>query len=299
MALVMALETRPLTRQETIRGLKTAWLEAGPNDAPILVFLHGFPDTAACWDKQIGVFSNNYRVIAPFLRGSDQSEAGAALDRYSPDAVALDVLAILSEIDPGHKQKVFCIGHDLGAVHAWHLAGLLQDRAGGVVILNGLTIRQMLARWKHPRQLAKSWYIYLMALPVIPELLVRAAPSRLRTLAYTLGGLPKDGRPADSGSPATDRGAMLRPLNQYRAFLRAVPRLAGRRRQRLDCPVLVLFGEDDAFLSPPTLDELSPDARRLTVRIIPGNHWLHRDQPERVNTLLGRFFADALGDRPS
>ena len=287
--------TTAAIRHDLIRGLKTAWLEAGPVDAPILVFLHGFPDTADCWDRQIEEFSKEYKVLAPFVRGAAGSEPGVGLDRYAPDAVALDVLEILQKLDPQQRRKVFCIGHDLGAVHAWHLAGLLQDRAGGVAIINGLTIRQILTRWKQPRQLARSWYIHLMQVPVIPEMLVRVAPSRLRSFAYDLGGLPERERPDSSGSHAVDRGAMLKPLNQYRAFLRAVPRLFSRRRQRLNCPVLALFGENDPFLTPPSFDELSADARHLTVRIIPGHHWLHRDQAPRVNALLGRFFVTSLG----
>lgn len=283
-------------RQETIRGLKTGWLTDGPKDAPLLVFFHGFPDTPESWNRQIAAFATKYRVIAPYIRGAGLSEAAGDLTRYAPDAVALDVLQMLDEVDPDHKQKIICIGHDLGAVHAWHLAGLLQDRAGGLVIINGLTIRQMLTRWRMPRQLKRSWYIFLMQLPLIPELLVRAAPSPLRTLAYKLGGLAKAARPEGSGFAIVDRRAMLHPLNQYRAFMREVPKVMSRRRQRVPCPVLVLFAENDPFLTPPSYDELSADARRLTVRIIPGNHWLHRDQPERVNKLLARFFAESLGE---
>lgn len=289
------LDTNLQTRQKIIRGLNTTWIEAGPVTAPLLVFLHGFPDTGSCWDKQLTEFSQKYHVIAPDLRGAGQSAPGDDVQRYAPDAVALDVLDILRTVDPDGKQQIICVGHDLGAVHAWHLAGLLQDRARGLVIINGLTIRQMWARWKTPRQFAKSWYVYVMQVPLVPELIVRAAPSRLRAFAYKLGGLTPEQRPEGSGLPAVDRGAMLHPLNQYRAFLRALPPLRRRRRQRLQCPVMALFGENDAFLSPPTFDELSADAHRLTIRIIPGNHWLHRDEAARVNLLMSRFFADNLG----
>jgi hypothetical protein len=48
-----------------IRGLKSAWIEAGPVDGDILIFLHGYPDSTECWENQIRYFSSNYHVIAP------------------------------------------------------------------------------------------------------------------------------------------------------------------------------------------------------------------------------------------
>ena len=271
--------------EKTIRGLKTAWLEAGARDRDIILFLHGFPDVASGWEPQMNFFAANYHVIAPDIRGAGPSEKSPDLRRYAPDAVALDCMAVLAEVDPDSKQKIFIVGHDLGAVHAWHLAGLLKQRAAGLVIINGLTIRQMLRRWRMPTQLAKSWYMFFMQLPVVPELLVKNFPKKLQGLAFRLGGLP--GFPVTA---ATGRQAMLSPLNQYRAFMREVPKVVARRRQRLSCPVLVLFGADDAFLTTPSYDEIAADARDLTVRVIPGNHWLHREDPAKVNGLIERFF---------
>ncbi len=276
-----------MLRSKTIRGLKTAWLEAGEVGRPILLFLHGFPDTADCWSLQLAHFSEKYHVIAPFVRGAGPSEAAAEMRRYGPDAVALDVLEILADADPKGERPVYLVGHDLGSVHAWHLAGLLQKRAKGLIIVNGMTIRQMVGRLGMPRQLAKSWYMYLLQLPLLPELLVRGFAKPLHDLAYDLGGLAREKRPTET----TGKAAMLAPLNQYRAFMRLVPKLARRPRQRLDCPVLVVFGADDRFMVPPSQAEILPDARNLTLRIIRGNHWLHREQPERMNKLIGDFIA--------
>ena len=92
-------------REKTLRGLPTAWLQAGPSgpaadQTPILLLFHGFPDGPECWDLQIAAFKDRYSIVAPFGRGAAPSAKGKRLGRYGPDAVALDVLAILDEVDP-------------------------------------------------------------------------------------------------------------------------------------------------------------------------------------------------------
>lgn len=276
--------------QKEMRGLTTAWLEAGPTEAeadlPLVILFHGFPDAPECWEHQIAGFSARYPVVAPYVRGAGPSEKSESLHRYGPDSVALDALAILDQVDPERRRRVFIVGHDLGTVHAWHLAGLLRDRAAGLVAINGLTIKQMLRRWRNPRQHLKSWYIYLMQVPVLPETVIKRFSRRFLGFAHRKGQLSPDRRPeAETVTPA-----LTGPLNQYRAFLRDAPKALRSPHRRLACPVLVVFGEQDAFLEPPTIDELKRDASDLTVRILPGNHWLHREDHEKVNRLLLDFF---------
>lgn len=274
-----------------MRGLPTAWLEAGPMDAaadlPLVIMFHGFPDAPECWEFQFAGLSPRYPVVAPYVRGVGPSAKSDSLHRYGPDSVALDALAILDEVDPERRRRVFVVGHDLGAVHAWHLAGLLRERAAGLVVINGLTIRQMLRRWSNPRQQLKSWYIYAMQMPIVPEVLLKRFPERFLRFAHGKGQLSSERRP-DQEKVAD---ALVGPLNQYRAFLREAPKALKAPRRRLGCPVLVVFGEQDAFLEPPTIDELKRDASDLTVRILPGNHWVHREDHEKVNRLLMDFFA--------
>ena len=278
-------------KQRDARGLASAWLEAGPEAAtdatPILLMMHGFPDAAQSWSFQIDALKDRYTIVAPFVRGTGPSEKSDQVRRYSPDAVALDVLEILKDVDPGGKRPIITVGHDLGCVHAWHLAELLQSRAKGVVLINGLTVSQMARRLTKPAQLKKSWYIFLMQVPILPELLARTASVPLLRFAHARGGLPAGLRPAIESA----KSVMLGPLNQYRAFMRDIPRALRRSSKRLACPVLALWGASDAFVVAPRRDELEREAEDVTVRILPGNHWLHRQDHERVNRLLEEFIA--------
>lgn len=282
-------------KQRDARGLASAWFEAGPVDTtettPILVLMHGFPDGASAWSYQIEALKERYTVVAPYVRGAGPSERTKAVRRYSPDAVALDTLEILKEVDPTGKRPVVPVGHDLGAVHAWHLAELLQDRAKGVVLINGLTVSQMARRLVSPAQLKKSWYIFLLQVPVLPELLAKTASSPLLRFAHARGGLSPEFEPEVGDA----KNVMLGPLNQYRAFVRDIPKALRRSAKRLTCPVLALYGADDAFVLAPRRDELEREAENVTIRILPGNHWIHRQDHVKINKLLAEFVEGAGG----
>jgi pimeloyl-ACP methyl ester carboxylesterase len=186
--------------------------------------------------------------------------------------------------------EVYLLGHDLGAVHAWHLAGLLRGRVKALATINGLPIAQFIERWRRPKQWLKSWYMFFFQVPVVPDTLLAAgAAGLLRRVAYKIGGLT----PAQSPTEEDAKRAVVAPMRQYRAFFRSVPAELRRGTARLDCPVLSLWGERDPFLVPPTYDELAGVARRLTMRIIAGGHWLGRECPAEVNRVLDQFYSQA------
>jgi epoxide hydrolase 4 len=265
-----------------VRCLKTPWLEAGERGRPVLFFCHGFPDDAHIWDHQIKAFAKDYHVLAPFVRGCENSDPGQEINRYGRDAVVLDHLAILKEATSG-GEPVICVGHDLGVVHAMTLARRLGERAKGLIVINGLDLEMFARRLRDPNQIARSWYMGLMQLPMIPEALAKIAPHTGSWLAKALAGgvlLPAD----IAGFERRTSG----PLNQYRAFAREVA-LNNAPQARIRAPVLVICGRDDGVLVPPTQQEWDLAALSATIRIIPGGHWLHRDRAEAITVLISKF----------
>lgn len=275
-------------RRREFRNLKTAWMDVGPADAPILFFLHGYPDSAETWHFQVEHFKHAFHVVCPFSRGTggpEGSEASDAVERYSQNALSLDALQILESVDPTHTHPIILVGHDLGAVTAWNLAPLLKGRLKGLVILNGLSLYQMAKRLKDPAQLLKSWYIYLINIPYLSEFIATHFSKRVLKLAYDLGGLPARLR----DTPSDPSRNLVSPMNQYRAFSRELPSVLRHKPAKIKCPTLILWGNRDAFILPPTLNELEPYTNQVTVRILDANHWLHREQANEVNALLENF----------
>jgi pimeloyl-ACP methyl ester carboxylesterase len=88
-------------------------------------------------------------------------------------------------------------------------------------------------------------------------------------------------------------GAPTATINYYRALIRQSPRRAEARIGVVRAPTLVIFGERDRYLSKQLAEPDRADVPNLerVVRLPDASHWVHHDEPERVNQLLLDFFA--------
>jgi pimeloyl-ACP methyl ester carboxylesterase len=89
-------------------------------------------------------------------------------------------------------------------------------------------------------------------------------------------------------------GGLKGPIDYYRAALRRSPRSMQRLLAPIAAPVLVIWGEQDRFLSRQMADpdpRWVPDVR--VVRLPQASHWVQHDEPERVNALLTEFLSPA------
>lgn len=90
-----------------------AYISAGPEKGPLLIFVHGWPDTSLEWTSQLEHFaSSGYRVIAPDLPGVGRSTANRVLSDYSLEKIANGLRALLAHLGLG---KAIWIGHDWGS----------------------------------------------------------------------------------------------------------------------------------------------------------------------------------------
>jgi pimeloyl-ACP methyl ester carboxylesterase len=91
-------------------GLRTHVALAGPEDAPPVLLVHGWPQHWWAWRFVIGELAKTHRVIAPDLRGHGWTDAPK--EGYAKDQFATDLLALL---DAMGIAKVTWVGHDWGA----------------------------------------------------------------------------------------------------------------------------------------------------------------------------------------
>jgi len=274
------------TKHAFLRNLHTSWLESGKTKNSIALFLHGYPDTPEIWAEQIRHFSSHYHVICPYARGTFASEPGIGLTRFSSHSICLDLLEILKIADPKSKKPIVVIGHDLGGAIAWKLATFLGPRLHRLIIINSLSVEQMAARLQsRPRQWLNSWYIFPLLIPRISEKWVGKFSKQLLPWAYQLGKLPSNKIPKMLDSNPFPSST----ARQYRAFAKEALASLKQTTNRIKTPTLVLWGNRDPFLLAPTMDELEPYAQHLTMRILEGGHWLFRENPEKINSLIETF----------
>lgn len=270
-------------------GIELHTVMAGPAAGPLVILLHGFPEFWYGWRHQLApLAASGLRVATPDQRGCNLSDKPAGVAAYRLDVLADDVLGLADAL--GH-QRFAVVGHDWGGVIAWHLAGRNPERVSRAAIRNAphpATLRRYASR--HPRQLAKSWYVAWFQLPLLPELSLRAGNfwvlERVLRQSSPAGTFSADDLRLYRGA-WRQRGALTAALNWYRALRhRGAAPLPGRIR----VPLRVIWGERDAFLESGLAEAgvALCEAGEL-VRLARVSHWLQHEAADEVNRLLLEF----------
>lgn len=270
------------------RGLDTAWLQSGSKNHPVLILLHGFPDDASVWQKQIEYFSKSFLVIAPFLRGAGRSQKSDNIKRYGLFSGVFDLLEILNHINLKKNQKVYIVGHDIGSVYAWTLAELIKEKVAAMVIVNGIhpfKLKSLLLKDKI-KQLFKSWYIFLFFIPYVPQTIFSLMGKNTLKFIYKSGGMPSTYR-----INTRSNKDLFHLVKHYRGILLDLINYAQTKSPlRIQVPVLSISSKQDPFLVPTYLHELESFTYNPTVRVVNGKHWLQVEQPDYFNKLVDEFF---------
>lgn len=272
-------------------GIRLHVATAGPLHAPLVVMLHGFPETGLAWRCYVDpLLAIGWRVAVPDQRGYGASDKPGSVGDYVLDVLADDVCALGTALG---AEQFAVVGHDWGGMVAWHLAARHPGVVECLAILNAPHPASFLGyAMTHPLQLARSAYVGLFQLPLVPEALLSARGFSL--LAASLTRTSKPGAFDDELLAAYLQAweaprAIASMLNWYRAMGMARP-----ISTPIEAPTLILWGCQDAALEVGLADEaLGYCTRGKLERLDDATHWLHHEQPERVGAML----CDFLGQR--
>ncbi len=275
---------------------------AGPEDGPLVVLLHGFPEFWYGWRHQIAPLARaGYRVVIPDQRGYHRSDAPRAVAAYDLDVLADDVCAL---IDAAGRPRAAVVGHDWGAMVGWHLAHACPERLRRLTILNGPHPRVLRDTLRSsPTQLLRSTYALFFQLPALPEWLFGRNDGQLLAALLCGSGHPDTFDETDLTiyRRAWRRTGRLRGmLHWYRAAARRVLR-STPPSVPVEVPTLIIWGAQDIALS---RQMAAPSAAmcldgRLEL-LGDATHWVQHDAPTTVNRLLrghlsGRGAAESRG----
>jgi pimeloyl-ACP methyl ester carboxylesterase len=268
--------------------------------APLVVLLHGFPECWYTWRRQLSVLAEaGYRVVAPDLRGYNRSSAPVGVDSYRMEELVADVRGL---VEHRGASRATLVGHDWGGLVAWESAIREPEMVDRLAVLNvphpDLYRRHLL---RSPGQLVRSWYVFAVQLPWIPERLLEAEGYRLvdETLTHMPGAEAFTTEDIERFRVAMERSdSPSGPLNYYRASARETVETGLRSllgaddptERPVDVPTLVLWGERDPALEVSLLDGLDGLVADLQVSRFPDTgHWPHAEHPQRVNDELLAF----------
>lgn len=285
-------------RRVATGGVELCVAELGDTARPTVVLVHGYPDSKEVWSRVAPLLAERFHVVLYDVRGCGRSTAPRPLrGGYTLEKLTDDFLAVADAVSP--DQPVHLVGHDWGSVQSWEFVTVprTQGRIASFTSMSGPSldhfghwIKKRMARPTPRRaaqllnQGAKSWYVYMLHTPALPELawkgpLGRHWPKILERLEKVpAGDYPTASLPTDAA-----RGAWL-----YRDNVRA--RL---RRPRTDayahCPVQLITPAGDAFLSERLYDELEQWVPQLTRRTLPAKHWVPRTRPDQLAAWIEEF----------
>jgi pimeloyl-ACP methyl ester carboxylesterase len=277
-------------RYADLGDVRLHYVEAG--EGPLVLLLHGFPQFWYQWRHQIpALVEAGFRVVAPDMRGYNLSDKPPGVLAYRVELLARDVERLILACGEGTATVV---GHDWGAIAAWIAAMRHPGRFERLAILNVPHPARSLDGLLSPMQLLRSSYMFFFQIPRLPEEVIRAGDFALLRSVFRSDPVQPEAFTAEDIERYV--GAIARPgvltasLNYYRALLRN-PRETRALLQRVEAPVLVIWGEKDRFLSrrlaePPRL--WVPNLIHVK-RLPDASHWVAEDCPLEVNTLLLDF----------
>lgn len=258
-----------------VNGVELAAVDRGEGSPLLLV--HGFPLNHRMWRAQIEALANRHRVIAPDLRGF--GESGLPDDKVTMDQFADDLAGLLGALEVG-EPVVFC-GLSMGGYIAWRFWQRHRARLRGLILCDTRAAADTpeaaanrLATADRVLREGPSPVLQAMLPKLVAESMAKAGPEVVEALRQMI--LSCDPR----GIAAASRGMAERP---------DMTPLLGQ----IDCPTLVLVGQQDVISSAPemrALAEAIPGAK--FVEISQAGHMSPMENPGEVNAAIGAFLAE-------
>lgn len=278
-----------MTDPSELRVAGFAALAAGPVDGPVVLVLHGFPDSPRTFAPLVtALAARGHRVVAPWLRGYAPSPLAGP---YDADHLAADAIAWADALSP--ERPVAIVGHDWGAAVTYAACAQAPTRFRAAVTMAVPHPAVFVPSLARRRQLARSWYMLAFQVPGSERVAVAADFALVDRLWRTWSpgyALPVEERAA---LHATLRASWPAPLLYYRALTRPIgPALARlRRRDRIAVPTLYLHGAKDGCIGA----EVGVGAERYFTggyrrEIVPGvGHFLAAEDPPAIAARIGAW----------
>ena len=270
---------------------------AGHGASPPVILLHGFPESHRTWRHIVPDLARDHFVLAPDQRGYAKSSKPEGVEKYTPDKIVGDLIALADHFG---IDRFTLVGHDWGGAVAWMAALQHPKRVAKLVIVNAphpLVFQRTL--FDDLEQRKSSQYIRRFRDTSIDQGMVGAGLEKFfsstfaKVLTNAVAGEDKAAYLDEWGNP----GAMTAMLNWYRASSIVVPAMeeTPERPAWLDAPfppvtqpTLVIWGMQDKALLPSQLD-LSAYVPDLTIEKVEAGHFVPWEKPEPVIAAMRRW----------
>lgn len=246
--------------------MKLAFDDWGKGEAVLLV--HGLGGSSNIWAGQTAALARHFRVIAPDLRGSGRSAccSGIAIDAFAADCHEL--LQTLS-IEQAHL-----VGHSMGCMVVQHMAA---SRAGSALSLSLIGPLHRIGAPVVEALQARAAAVRADGLTAVADATVNVATSALTRAAHPeLAGFVRE-------------MIMRQDPESYAGTCEAIATSVPAALDRIDCPALVITGDEDAT-SPPLAARAMAQTLSARFEILPScGHWAPVERAAAITEILENF----------
>jgi pimeloyl-ACP methyl ester carboxylesterase len=281
-------------RNVNVAGILLHVVEAGPPNAPTVLFLHGWPESWATFEQVISALGERVHCLAIDLPGIGGSETPPASN--DKRGLATYVHGLIATLD---LRGVTLVGHDVGSQIVYAYLHEYPNELAGAVMMN--IVIPGVDPWSEVIRNPSIWHFAFHAIPELPETLVTGRQAAYfdyfyDVLSATHAGVSAQARQAYVA--AYSRPEALRTgFGWYRAFAQDEKDNIARQGHRVDTPVLYIRGDREyGDMERYVAGLRAAGLRNVTGRLIQGcGHFAPDEQPIELARMIGEFTARQNG----
>ncbi|WP_448518218.1 alpha/beta fold hydrolase [Rhodoflexus sp.] len=270
--------------------------DTAETNKPVLVLLHGWPETSYTWEAVLPWLSS-YRVVRPDLRGMGDSERTPGIEPYAKQNLAQDILCIADTMDIGN---FYLAGHDWGGVVAQEMVFAAPDRVEALCLMNINMINNSIGNAAARETIKEKgmtfyWYQSFMQQPDLPEAMITG--NEEIWLRHFLRLARRKPFPEEVLQEYVRtfkiQGTAATSSNYYRAMYQYdLPRWQQLMQDRVVSPVdcLYIHGSRDIVIIADYLKGAEQCFQSFECVSLDAGHFIHEELPMEIGLHMASFF---------
>ena len=266
-------------------GLRFRVIAGGQTSGDLFVLLHGFPEGAESWSKQVDVLAGaGALAVAPDMRGYGLTDAPDRVEDYAMRHLVDDVVGLIASFG---RRSAHVAGHDWGAMVAWFFAIAHPEMTKSLTVLSVGHPAALADAMEDEDQQTRSRYIDLFLMAGKAERVLGEEDGR--RLRGMLGGAIPPAVVNHFVRSLERPGRLTAGLNYYRANLSPDHAWTSLRVDTpVEAPTTMLWGDHDPALG---RSQAESTASHVTggfrLEVLEGaGHWLQFERPDEVGRSL-------------
>ncbi|MCP4190514.1 MAG: alpha/beta fold hydrolase [Planctomycetaceae bacterium] len=244
-----------------------------------LLLVHGFPLDHTMWAEQCADLSDDYRVLAPDLRGFGGSDRIDATE-YSMQCFADDLAELLDQV--GVDEPIVFCGLSMGGYIAWQFWQYHRERLRALILCDTRAAADAPEVARARRYMANhvmSEGTASLGAGMVTKLFAQATLDQQGAQLAQVRQVIANAAPESIA--AAQRGMAARPdMTEYLA--------------QIDLPTLLIAGEEDVITTPDEIRAISEQLPGSEFHLIAeAGHMAPTEQPQAVNSVIRQFLTQA------